>query len=257
MMPYIYNSLENPALSRNAPKIIPPIIHQIWVGTQKISEFKMKLRSSIIKANPNFQVLLWKSQNITKQLLPINYNLIQLIMEKNKDKTVSLMAMAADLMRYELLIIYGGIYLDFKFQGHKPLDNFLKYKLLFTDLDISSVRFARPKTLGNGFLGAPPNSYFLKIALHELMAESTINFVQNLPHVTGSYKLRRLLTDHEVFTQIGLGYHLAIPRPYEQKKNYCGGVNQQHYDFDQEIFEVEIPEFPTPAKIGFPCKLYP
>ena len=32
MMPYFYNSLENPALSRNAPKIIPPIIHQIWVG---------------------------------------------------------------------------------------------------------------------------------------------------------------------------------------------------------------------------------
>lgn len=33
LMPYVFNSLENPALGRNAPKIIPPIIHQIWIGS--------------------------------------------------------------------------------------------------------------------------------------------------------------------------------------------------------------------------------
>lgn len=35
--------------------------------------------------------------------------------------------MASDLFRNELLINYGGIYIDFKFEGIKPLDNFLKY----------------------------------------------------------------------------------------------------------------------------------
>ena len=44
--------------------------------------------------------------------------------------------MAADLMRYELVLKYGGIYVDFKWQGNKPLDNFLKYESFFIDFDI-------------------------------------------------------------------------------------------------------------------------
>lgn len=41
--------------------------------------------------------------------------------------------MAADLMRYEFLVHHGGIYVDFKWQGNKPFDNFLKYESFFND----------------------------------------------------------------------------------------------------------------------------
>lgn len=44
--------------------------------------------------------------------------------------------MAADLLRVELLVSYGGIYIDFKFEGMKALDNFLKYENVFNDFDI-------------------------------------------------------------------------------------------------------------------------
>ncbi len=35
--------------------------------------------------------------------------------------------MVSALMRYEIILNLGGIYLDFKFEGRKPLDSFLKY----------------------------------------------------------------------------------------------------------------------------------
>ena len=35
--------------------------------------------------------------------------------------------MAADLTRYEAVYRFGGLYVDFKMQGVKPADGFLKY----------------------------------------------------------------------------------------------------------------------------------
>lgn len=35
--------------------------------------------------------------------------------------------MASDLIRYEAVYLYGGLYVDFKMEALKPVDNFLKY----------------------------------------------------------------------------------------------------------------------------------
>lgn len=45
----------------------------------------------------------------------------------------------------------------------------------------------------------------------------------NIPSITGGWLLRRAFTDHEIFTQINLGYHLVIPKAYEKAEEYCGG----------------------------------
>lgn len=73
------------------------------------------------------------------------------------------------MIRYELLYQYGGIYIDFKFEGKKPMDNFLKYQIFFIDIDISNIRFGSPKAVGNGVMGAVPNSYYLKMVLNEFI----------------------------------------------------------------------------------------
>ncbi len=64
------------------------------------------------------------------------------------------------------MVQQGGVYLDYKFQGQKPLNNFLKYELFFIDLDISVYRLGSPKAVGNGVLGATQNNYHLKIVLN-------------------------------------------------------------------------------------------
>lgn len=104
--------------------------------------------------------------------------------------------LAADLMRYEILVNWGGIYVDFKWQGNKPLDPFLKYESIYIDFDIKDIRFGRPKALGNGFLGGMPNSYHLKIVLTELLTEHTLNFGPDVSYTTGGWVVRKALTDN-------------------------------------------------------------
>lgn len=77
--------------------------------------------------------------------------------------------MAADLLRLELLVSYGGIYIDFKYEGLKPLDNFLKYEVLFTDCDLGTIRYGIPKAVGNPIIGSVQNNYHLKIVLTQLI----------------------------------------------------------------------------------------
>ena len=134
--------------------------------------------------------------------------------------------MAADILRYETILNFGGIYMDFKFEGHKPLDNFRKYELIFADTDISDIRFGSPKAVGNPFMAATSNNYHLKMTLTELLNERTINFYGSLPEVTGGFVLRKSLTDFELHTQVTYGQHLTIPNPYQESKDYCGGKNR-------------------------------
>jgi len=37
------------------------------------------------------------------------------------------MAMAADLLRYEVVYQFGGLYVDFKMEGLRPANGYLKY----------------------------------------------------------------------------------------------------------------------------------
>lgn len=165
LLPYKSNSLENPAFERNAPNKIPAKIHQIWLGKGEINELRMKLHRTLIDTNKNFEVSLWRHQNITIANFPISFNLLQTISEKHKTSAKSIYAMAADILRYEILLKFGGIYIDFKFEGHKPLDDFLKYETIFADMDIDTIRFGSPKAAGNPFLAATPNNYYLKMTL--------------------------------------------------------------------------------------------
>ena len=74
-----------------------------------------------------------------------------------------------------MLFRYGGIYADFKFEGKKPMDAFLKYKLFFINLDLNHLRLGSPKVLGNGVMGASPNNYHLEYIIHELIKEGNLN----------------------------------------------------------------------------------
>lgn len=166
LIPYSQSCLLNPALRRDAPLINTPIIHQVWFSKTPPSPIRMRLHQTLIDSNPGFQVRLWKLEDISKEQVPITYRLITNVMESTKYASINMAAMAVDLFRYEILYNYGGIYIDFKFEGLKPMDEFLKYELFFIDCDLSTWRLGSPKPVGNGVMGALPNSYHLGIMLH-------------------------------------------------------------------------------------------
>lgn len=81
------------------------------------------------------------------------------------------MAPVASLIRYETLYNHGGIYIDFKTEGKKPLDPFLKYELFFIDLDYDPTHYGNPAYAGNGIMGAIKHNYHLHLVLTELVRQ--------------------------------------------------------------------------------------
>lgn len=55
--------------------------------------------------------------------------------------------------------------MDYKAEGLKPLDPFLKYEIFFNDMDYSREGYGAPEYVGNTFMGAAPNNYYLNLIL--------------------------------------------------------------------------------------------
>ena len=92
-------------------KKIPKIIHQMWIGknpnpfVKEMQDWKEK--------NPDYEYKLWTDDNIPKLRNQKQYDEIKQWCGKG------------DILRYELLYDYGGIYLDSDTVCVNPLDDFL------------------------------------------------------------------------------------------------------------------------------------
>lgn len=109
-------SKESMTASQNSS--IPKVIHQIWIGpnpppTKWINSFKV----DFIKHNPGWTYRLWTEKEIN-QLELVNRELYD--QEKN-------LAGKADILRYEILYQFGGVYIDADSQwlNQKSLDPLL------------------------------------------------------------------------------------------------------------------------------------
>src|SRR5271157_4561121 len=84
---------------------IPKIIHQIWLGGDLPKKY-FKLIETFKKFNPDWIHMLWTDENI-KDLDLINKEIF--------DKQIN-MGSKSDILRYEILKKYGGIYFDTDFE---------------------------------------------------------------------------------------------------------------------------------------------
>lgn len=101
----------------NKNQKIPKIIHQIWVGHKPLPENCKLMQEKWKKFHPNWEYILWTDENV-KNLKLINRELY----DKTKD-----MREKADLLRYELLNQFGGLYVDSDYECIKNFDELLIY----------------------------------------------------------------------------------------------------------------------------------
>jgi len=100
-------------LSENTSSIIPKIIHFIWIGNNKIPSEYINYIKSWIKNHPDYKFYFWNDSNIPK-----------LINQKYYDEA-KFPAQKADILRYELLYFFGGIYVDSDFLCIKNIDKLI------------------------------------------------------------------------------------------------------------------------------------
>jgi mannosyltransferase OCH1-like enzyme len=102
-----------PAAIETTPALlIPRIFHRVWLGGL-LTEREHRLRETWVKHHPNWELRLWHAGN-----LPPLTNQAQF------DAATS-PAQKADILRYELLLKYGGVYLDSGFDCFRTIEPLL------------------------------------------------------------------------------------------------------------------------------------
>lgn len=126
---------------------IPKIIHQIWLGPNPLPDFYEKFAMTWKYYNPDFEYRLWTDDNICN----INLTNPQLF------NAISNYGAKSDLLRYELLYQFGGLYVDVDFECVAPVSS----KMLVYDF-VACLQFNSSPEVGNAFLMSAPHSNIIK-----------------------------------------------------------------------------------------------
>jgi mannosyltransferase OCH1-like enzyme len=151
---------------------IPKIIHQIWIGPNPEPViWTNTIKQNYIKKYPEYQYILWNENNINS--LFDNFPIIKSIY----DKTTELNG-KSDILRYLILFIHGGIYID--------ADSVWLNDKNFDDLINNSCGFfaaKEPQTniIVGGVIGSFKNNDVFKLIL---------NHIENYVKVDGEIKLK-------------------------------------------------------------------
>lgn len=95
---------------------IPKIIHQLWIGPKRAP---IKMMESWKLKNPDYEYILWDDEEIKRRAMVFKCtDEIDLFQEINGK---------CDIMRWEILYKYGGIFIDADSFCIEPLDDFFLY----------------------------------------------------------------------------------------------------------------------------------
>ena len=128
--------------------IIPKIIHLIWLGDQAPSELFYRCLESIRTHMPSWYCKIWRDEDVS-QLKLINQNYFD---------AAQSYAEKADIVRYELLHEFGGLYLDtdvILIKSIEPLHYAYEFYVGIQPTDLRDE-------LGNAVIGSVPGHPILK-----------------------------------------------------------------------------------------------
>lgn len=223
---------------------IPQIIHQIWIGDKPAP---IKQMNTWKEKNPDFEYIFWNEQEFQRRNIVFEcQEKIDIIQEINGK---------ADIIRWELLYKFGGVFIDADSICIEPIDDYFMCKPAFASYENEEVRKGLVAT---GTMGFPPNHQLCRDIIDWIKSDesTTIIIEKKAWFSVGPGVLTRFLDtgkypDFAVFPS-----HCFLPihfegKPYTgHKKVYAHqywGSNYQLYGSDY-FSKVELPESLLPPK---------
>jgi hypothetical protein len=187
------------------PKI-PKIIHQIWIGNRKIPQKLHEYQQTWIEQNPDWEYKLWTNKEVKKYTFA-NEELKFLF---SQSLTIG---ERVDVLRYDILYQYGGIYADCDCICLKPFDVFAYRYDFFAG--VFQPMFATMETavfLQNCLVGAKPRHPIIK-KIASLMYENWDN-VNNKEDAASTTLQRTFLSlTYAVVSESGKDNNIDIVMP--------------------------------------------
>jgi mannosyltransferase OCH1-like enzyme len=227
---------------------IPKIIHQLWIGskpapTKFMNTWKEK------HAGLGFEYIFWNEEELKKRGMSLTLGEKINSMEEINGK--------ADIIRWEILERYGGVFVDADSICIEPVDDTLmKCKAgCFAGYEQEQIRKG---LIATGTMGFPPNHLIVKRCIKWIRENpvSTALTQQRAWYTVGPGLLTRIVNDYKMHNQITVfpSYYF-LPRHYSgieykgHEKVYAyqeWGSTKQNYD---SMNQLSLPkEFSKPAK---------
>ena len=184
--------------------MIPKIIHLIWLGGQKPEKFNTTLER-IAKINNHYKIIEWNDSNID----------FELETQEVFNKTENLAA-KSDILRFELLKKYGGIYMDYDFLQIKKFDELLTYDFfvgagLENEVWNSIVGSQKEHKISIDFLNGLKQS--------EPITKHTEDQIGSVMSTTGPYYLEKIYKSNSNLENIKyLSKNYFFPFPGDQRQ---------------------------------------
>lgn len=129
--------------------MVPRIIHQIWVGPKEFPSEFAGYQKTWKKHHPDWELKFWTEDNLPGDLTrPEALDRLRTPAERS------------DILRLEVLLRHGGVYVDTDFECRRSLEP------LIADLDFF-IADLKPGRTNNAFIGAEPGHPLLERALRE------------------------------------------------------------------------------------------
>lgn len=193
--------------------MIPKIIHLIWLGGPLPEKFK-SLRDRICEINNDYEIMEWNDDNI-------NFNLKNNSLFKSCDN----LGAKSDILRFEVLYKFGGIYLDYDFLQVKKFDDLLNLDFF------AGTGESQPEEVWNSIVGCSKEN---KIALKFLDGLSSIKEpikkweINRVMYETGPYYLTNILKNTDSPHKVFVGdYFFAFPGG---RRNEIKNLNNSDFD---------------------------
>jgi mannosyltransferase OCH1-like enzyme len=131
--------------------MIPKIIHQIWIGNKPAPT---KFMDTWRDKNPEFKYMRWNEKEIN--------NHAAIFSCRNRVYEIEEINGKADILRWEILYEYGGVFLDADSICIEPIDDILMNTSCFAGWEQEQVR---PGLIATGTMGFPPKHPLVKKAI--------------------------------------------------------------------------------------------
>ena len=162
--------------------MIPRILHQIWVGGDPLPDDFARYRQTWLEHHPEWEHHLWTEDNLPPDLR-----------RQEGYERLRVPAERSDILRYEVLWKFGGVYVDTDFECHRALDPFVE------GLDFVIAPLKPNGWVNGAFMGATAEHPIIDRALTELTPREFHGYDK---HGTGPRFLDKLLADYPEITRL-------------------------------------------------------
>lgn len=205
--------------------MIPKIIHQIWVGDQ--SKRPDRFIKTWQELNPTWEHRLWTEANMPESWIKPHFDACPSLAGK------------ADILRYQLLHMHGGFFIDADAECIRPLDDDLTDNEAFCCWENEQIRAG---LMSNGYLASIPKNPFLWEMLNTIGQRPNMEYhPMQTWMITGPLLLTNVVSGMRYERMKVYPSHYFIPKHYTgleytgdgkiYAKQYWGTTPQSGFDY--------------------------